>query len=311
MLKLPTSGISRSVVVHNCDLSIVCDWIEACVIFDEKEVSTTDVVDVLLEDDVYDEQDFAREFLSIVWEELRRRAKLVSSPIGLQIQAQRVTCGDDWTADPAYSYCLALSLASAFPDWKDAFGHDYTQQGALFEDLTVEALEKLFPLWKVHKTGWSPKQPAKLAGVVDDVVQKLYEVRGAEIARWLGTAANEEGLDVLLYREFPDTIAGFPLFLLQCASGTLWEDKLNAPNLGVWKNIVSFASVPVKALAIPHALDADVLRQACVKVQGPLFDRYRLLGARTAGAAWPSEALQERLWDWMWPRVTALPRVDW
>jgi hypothetical protein len=307
MLSLPDEGTRRSVGSHNSDLLLICDWAEACVLFDQKEISTTDVVDMLVEDAIYESQDYAREFVADVWNELRRRASLFESPTNLRVDGERLVCDDDWTADPAYGFCLTLSLAKGFPQWAAAYGADYTEQGALFEMLTVEALESLMPQWKVYKTGWSAAAKNKLAAVVEEVVKRLYEVRGAEIDQWLATSANEAGLDVILYRDFKDLSAGFPLFMLQCASGRDWEEKLESPNLGTWRNIVSFASKPIKAFSMPYCITATELRQTAMKVQGPLFDRYRIFGARMGGASWPSANLEEELLAWTWPRVSALP----
>ena len=310
MLSLPTAGVRRSVEAHNSDLFAFCDWVEACVLFDEKELSTTDIVDLMLEEEIYASQDFAREFIADVWGEIRRRASLFSSPTNVRVDGERVVCDADWTADPAYAFCLALSLAKGFPDWAAAYGADYTEQGELFERLTVESLEALMPHWKVFRTGWSVTQKNKLAAVVKDLVQRIFEVSGAEVDNWLATSANEAGLDLVLYREFRDATAGIPLFLFQCASGLNWEDKLEEPNLGAWQNIISFASKPTKALSMPFCIAGIELRHAAMKIQGPLFDRYRILGARSNPGSWPSASLEEKLLDWIWPRVSALPRAS-
>jgi hypothetical protein len=310
VLSLPTHGARRSEEKHNSDLLLMVDWVEACVLFDQLEVSTTDVVDDLIEEEIYDSQDYAREFVANIWDELRRRSALFHSPTNLRVEGERLMCDADWTADPAYGFCLVLSLAKAFPDWAAAYGADYTEQGELFETLTVEALEALMPNWNVYKTGWSSTASNKLASVVEEVVKRLYEVRGAEIEEWLKTSANEAGLDVILYREFKDVSAGIPVFMLQCASGRNWDEKLESPNLGTWRNIVSFASMPIKAFSMPFCITATELRHTAIKIQGPLFDRFRIFGARAPTAAWPSDALQEKLLDWSWPRISALPVVS-
>ena len=54
MLELPTSGVARSVNVHNSNLLFFCDWLEANTLFLEDRLSFSDVIDLLLEDELYD-----------------------------------------------------------------------------------------------------------------------------------------------------------------------------------------------------------------------------------------------------------------
>ena len=74
MLSIPTKGISRSVNVHNVDLDVFCDWIEASALFrNGDEVTKSDTVDALRDGEIYESQDFAWEIVSDGWNELRRR----------------------------------------------------------------------------------------------------------------------------------------------------------------------------------------------------------------------------------------------
>jgi len=84
MLVIPTVGFARSIHAHNVDLSIFCDWIEGGIIFGEDdELSTTDLVDTLIDGLVYAEQDFAREMIANGWNELERRQRWmgIGSPV--------------------------------------------------------------------------------------------------------------------------------------------------------------------------------------------------------------------------------------
>ncbi len=148
-----------------------------------------------------------------------------------------------WQGTPAHSFYLILSFAKWYKKWAEQFGSDYTEQGALFEELTKEALEKLLPGWNIYPTGWTRTRTKKLADVVEDVASQLGESKG-EIVPWSSPMANDAGLDLLCYRPFPDNRVGIPVYLLQCASGRDWEGKLHTPNLRIWTKIVNFTADP-------------------------------------------------------------------
>jgi hypothetical protein len=56
MMRLPDSGIIKSVKKHRCRLDRFSDWVEANILFEEDSLSITDVVDVLCTNTVYSSQ---------------------------------------------------------------------------------------------------------------------------------------------------------------------------------------------------------------------------------------------------------------
>lgn len=307
MLKIPTKGISRSVTTHNVDLDVLCDWIEGSIIFAEDGLSSTDIVDALCEDHIYDDQDLADEMISNAWMELRRRAKCVGDGAAFLISGRRIKRQyTSWQDTPAHSFCLILSFAKWYKKWAEQFGSDYTEQGALFEELTKEALEKLFSGWNIHPTGWTRTRTNKLPAVVEDVANQLGEAKG-KIEPWSSPTANEAGLDLLCYRPFPDNRVGVPVYLLQCASGRDWEGKLHTPNLRIWTKIVEFTTEPKKAFSTPFAFLEDEFRKNSNLVNGLLLDRYRLLSVVGSEGEWLSAGLKAQLISWCEPRVSKLP----
>ena len=274
MLGLPTVGMHPSVERHNVDFSSLCDWIEASVLFENEtdELSATEVLDVLTETGVYVSQDFAWQIVSSAWGELSRRLSWIggATPIAVtRLSLRRLT---NWRDAPAHSFCLALSLAKPYREWARQFGADYNQQGELFERLTKEAMEKLFPDWIIHATGWSRTRAVSLNRVVREIVNLLREALG-DVQRWTRNSANEAGLDLLCYRPFHDGRIGIPVYLMQCASGGNWEGKLHTPNLRIWKKIVLFAADPKKAFAMPFArVDEDFIRECNLVVSHVAID---------------------------------------
>ena len=133
MIKLPKKGVFRSVSVHNSRLDVLCDWVEGSALFDREEISTTDVVDTLIEGQIYDDQDFASPMVESVWTEIRRRQRWLDAGTPFLINHQSIKLQrNSWKDVPGYSFCLLLAYADWYHDWAGQFGSDYTEQGELF-----------------------------------------------------------------------------------------------------------------------------------------------------------------------------------
>lgn len=307
MLAIPTKGIYRSTNSHNVQLDVLCDWIEGSLLFVDDRLSSTDIVDALCEEQIYSRQEMAWQIVENAWTEMRRRQSCIGDGSPFSITSSFIKRGRRWEEAPAYSFCVLLSFAKWYRTWANQFGRDYTEQGALFEDLTKESLERQFADWKIHPTGWTRSRPARLDNIVQQVASLLGESKGT-VERWTSPSAKEAGLDLLCYRPFPDRRAGVPVFLMQCASGCDWEGKLHIPRLEIWNRIVEFTAKPKKAFATPFALlDNDFVRN-CNLVDGLLIDRYRLLAVGGLDENWLSPQLRNRLITWARQRVLALPR---
>lgn len=311
MLATPTVSFGRSIRSHNVALDVLADWTEASALFVVDEVSQSDVVDALHEEQIYEHPGSdptrvaAIDRVSDAWVEVERRLRHLGQGSPLQVVGNRLIRTREWSETPDYAFCLLLSYAKWNREWW-TFGSDYTEQGELFERLTLESMRKQFVGWEIHQTGWSRTHTKKLAAVVAEVAGKLGESLG-QLDRWTRDTANEAGLDLLCYRPFSDGRVGVPVFLMQCASGHHKEAKFSTPNPQVWEKIIVWASKPKKAFATPFSfLDADFIRNAGL-VNGLLLDRYRLLIPYSASANWLSNQLSNDLTDWLRPRIQQLP----
>ena len=160
-----------------------------------------------------------------------------------------------------------------------------------------------------YQTGWSRTNTVELADVVDEVVDRLGEMKG-QLGSWATKKAKEAGLDLLCYRPFADQRVGVPVYLTQCASGRHWESKLKTPDLELWEKIVVFAAKPRTAFSTPFALLDDEFLRNCNLHNGMLLDRYRVLAAARSHDSWVSQPLAERIVNWAEPRIDSLPRID-
>jgi hypothetical protein len=308
MLRLPTKGFSRSINVHNSRLDVACDWLEGSVLFAEDRISTTDVIDVLIEEQMYDDQDFASEFVDNIWSELKRREKLLGSGSPFVIASAKIKRKYSWNEAIAHSFCLIVSLLPYYPKLAEQFGNDYTEQGELFELLTKESLEKQFSGWIIFSTGWTRTNAKKIGNIVQEVSDRLGEIKG-DWEQWINSDANEAGLDLLCYRPFFDKRVGIPVYLLQCASGQDWSKKQHTPNIDLWEKLVLFAAKPQKAFAIPYVvLDYD-FRKYCNLVRGMFLDRYRILTPTNDNINWISQTLNSKITKWLKPRISKLKSI--
>ena len=308
MLDLPTSGFARSVTKHNVKLVAVCDWVEASVLFGDRDVSQTDVVDVLQENNIYDDQDSAREMLADAWIEMRHRSESLGDGSPFDVQTGRVVQSKKWRIVTAYSFCLMLAIRQWYPGWaKMHFDVNYTVQGSLFEEITDECLTRLG--WSTFRTGWSPDTPENIRQVVADVAEYINEreIPGG-LDRWISSNANDEGLDVVCTDPFYDGLGGYPIFFLQCASGLNWPSKLHTPDPCVWSKVIDFTTTPQRGFAMPFALDEAEFRQYAGRVKGMMLDRFRLSSPAYDGEiGWVSSPLRRRLLAWLTPKVKKLP----
>lgn len=314
MLGLPEKGISRSVTKHNSDLSIVCDWIEASLLFSESVISKTDVMDSLLENELYESQDFALEFIDQVWSAIRLRMESLNGTLGLEWSSNRLqrTSGE-WEDFPAYAFCLALSCASyIYPRWAAKCRFDYTTQGSLFERIAHRSFSMMLPSWKVIRVGWAPDNPVRLKTAINGIISNLNEIANAEIDLHVDDNANELGLDLLAFYSFGDAHSSAPSIMIQCASGKDWSTKRHTPDLSIWNKIVNFNSQPVKGFAIPYSFtDSQAFRKAATGVNGVFMDRYRLLNpTQSKEFIWEDSSLNNDLITWVRPHVNELPHID-
>jgi hypothetical protein len=312
MLRLPREGFSLSVLAHNVSLDALIEWIEGSITFVDRVVTQTDVVDILTEEEIYRNQDLARELLEIAWEELARREKVLGSYGPYLVERQRIRRRLEWPSTPAYSFCLLLALQVRYRDELNAvFPPDYNTQGILFERLTLAAL--MGRGMAVHSTAWSKVASTSIRERVADLAEHLGErTIDSAIEHWAEAHIKDGGLDVACHLPFPDGWGGRPLYLVQCASGENWKTKKATPKVALWEKLIDFTTRPLRGIAMPFALLEDEFRrEANDDLLALLLDRHRL-GALPVGdpSTWPDVALRDDLNAWMRPRAEALPRAD-
>lgn len=292
MLVKPDKGFIPSANVHRSNNSIVCDWIEASIIFDDGSLSKFEIADTLIDLMVYSDSnpDFALEYVDNLFGELDFRKESMGDSYPFYRDGNIIKAKDNWNKFIEYTFCLLISLLPNYDSWRKTFDPDYGWQGDLFEVITVFCLEKILPEWEIRRYGWSRDHATPLGELLPKISRLLCEKRG-DSDYWAGKHANDAGLDVLCVRTFPDQRSGFFSLLVQCASGANWIDKLRDPNLSKWGKYIDFACKPYKGISIPYILDKVKYRRKVNESEGLLFDRLRLfsngvnpIGKEIAGA---------------------------
>ena len=308
MLQVPAKGSARSESKHNCNLGIHADWVEASVLFSVDTVSRSDIVDALMEGQIYSEQNFASEWAGLILAELGRRNGLLGSGAASTREGNRIRRIHAWTDRRAYAFCICLAITPLYRRAiEKSLGKKYAEQGALFERLCAESFQASD--WTVEPVAWS----RSAANSIEDKLVALTTAIGepviaGAVGKWTAQRAKDAGLDLVAWLPYPDGWGGRPICLIQCASGEDWEDKLHTPNLETWKKLVDFTTKPLKGLAMPFAPDADTFRlKSNTDLLMLLIDRHRLL-TPTAGATWTlSASLAKDLKVWTEARVKVLP----
>jgi len=311
MIEVPRVGFRPSLSQSNVCSNALGDWLEGIVLFDQKEVTKSDIVDILIDQQICpgSAQELAHEVADDGWNELRRRKSWGGLPDSFSIAANRLEDDADWADHPIRSFLLLLSLLRIFPDWARE-NRDSVNQGNLFEEVVESICPALLPGWDVFRAGWSPGDAKDVAAIVDELRGRIHVKGALDLSQWHPPNAKDAGLDIVCYRSFRDPREALPVYFLQCASGKNWRDKLDTPNPDLWQKLMDSAVRPSTGIAAPFVVQDHELRIAALTGQITVFDRLRLLSASVCYGVQLSGKLEKRLVEWMQPRIATLPTAD-
>lgn len=309
MIQLPESGFRRSVTKSNINPNALADWLEAVVLFEGEPVSKSDVVDVLVEYDVCPDgaQDLAHLIADSGWHELQKRKDWGGLPASFTIGSTRIEDVIEWEDDPIRSFFLLLSILRIFPDW--AKGQvDHVAQGNLFEKVVETICPAMLPGWHVFRAGWSPEDAQDIPAIITELSNRINVKGAVDPYEYVAPDARDAGLDIVCYRPFGDTREALPVYLLQCASGKNWRQKVHTPNAHVWQKLLDSAVQPSTGIAAPFVIDTPEMKRAALEGQITILDRIRMLRAASDAEVTLSDDTLAEVIDWLAPRIEALPR---
>ncbi len=310
MLEIPQRGFRRSSATPNVDNNVLADWLEANILFEPPEVGKGDVVDMLVEYQICpdERQDIAHEIAAAGWNELVRRRRSGGLPPSVSINEMRVAMENSWKETPIWSFFVLLSTLRNYPEW--ARQHEsHVVQGDLFERVVEALCPAMLPGWTTYRAGWSPNGAKSIHEIVEDLCERLYVAGAQDLDAWITTGGGDGGLDIVCYRRFQDEREALPMFFLQCASGKNWRTKVDTPDGKYWQKLLNSAVEPATGIVAPFVIEDKELRMAGLKGQVVVFDRLRVMSAACAATVTLDEDFLGELFDWMEPRVGALPRT--
>lgn len=213
--------------------------------------------------------------------EVQRRKQLLGSMYPFNTDGNRITYRQSDTL--VYEFCLAVSLA------KSLSVGDYASLPVAFERLVRDALICfLGPGADGVRTGWPSDEHEDRPTGFRDVMHILHGKTGEFCWRPMpGLPQNpshidtkDEGLDVVVWKEVPDTRAGKLILLGQCACGGNYGSKLNdieanLATLSRWMNPVCWAP-PTRVFCTPRHISNEFEFQRINQVAGLTLDRIRL-----------------------------------
>jgi hypothetical protein len=257
----------------------------------------------MLATQITNDSDLCWMFIDNAFKRLKQRHKSIAAASPIEFGRDSASLGSK-RPHTALRFCAMLALGDFFKDMRVLFA-PHSMRGYLFERLAENALQELFPRWKTVRTGWAPNHPASMDTLVQVMAEELQEGKGKP-EYWSPRHAKDEGLDLCCYYPFEDMHAGYPVYLIQCATGIHWREKIEKPNVENWKKYVDFTCSPRKGFIIPFALTKRDFRTHCNGINGPLLDRYRLLSFDTPEKDWLPTDLADELESWLAPRIDSL-----
>lgn len=206
---------------------------------------------------------------------------------------------------PSAAYLFQLLVSLDITDDHD----DGTTVYKLFEELSAAAAGRyLGDSGTAVVFGWPRKDlPAGFRDAVTRLVDLLREGKACGDREGFNQS-NDDGLDVVAWRDFPDRRPSKLILFGQCAVGRRWQEKAHElrPNSWCKRNFAgTIALDPIPAFFVPRALSEKDANDA--GVDQLLLDRCRIssLCSRTL-----DDPLEQRLQDWIETSLRPGPNGD-
>ena len=252
----------------------LADWLEIyALISPDKNSSRGDLESVLRTASLLEGEDAIEKKCLEVFREIEDRKKAAGHGYPFRLEGS-VLRTSDWTEYPAYVFCLCLSYfgcnesqgSKSFPRrWFEHIARDAAQHY-----IGGEAVRFGSPRLKAEL-------PTKFEGAIGEICRKLKEGEGYKNGGLSGR--KDDGVDVVVWKHFPDELPGKLILFGNCASEADWEGSKRTeltPEAfcSDWMIDPPRCQI-VKSLFIPHRVEAKRflphLRRA-----GIIFDRCRI-----------------------------------
>jgi len=202
--------------------------------------------------------------------ELNKRVVASGSNYPFTFSGTLLRVKNDWHSFTPYTFCLLLSYCDDRTKKVKGFRHE-----VMFEHLSCLAAKRYLG-GEVLRFG-SPRDtlPRGFRDALMNICTAVGEWSFIRGVRWLRN--QDDGLDLVAWKHFPDHQIGKLILFGHCASGDNWDGKINElqPNDFCSKWLGGDKSPIVKAFFIPHRLSPDVFEDRAISAK-LFFDRCRI-----------------------------------
>jgi hypothetical protein len=265
MLELPNSPI---------DPILLSDWLELqALISPDGNASRGDLESALrvaglfeLDDDERLEQQTIE-----VFGELEQRSKAAREAYPFTVNYGVLQTHSNWEGIPAYIFCLCLSYFGWIPNPTNSIN-----PRKLFEQISCAAAKGYLQGDVVGFGAPRTELPPSFPEAVSELCKRLEEGDGYSGEPLLNR--QDDRVDLVAWKNFPDKLPGKIVMFGQCASGKHWRDKLAEmwPESfwGQWM-ARSHVSPLVRSFFVPYRIERAWWRYAS-GYAGVVFDRCRI-----------------------------------
>jgi len=251
----------------------LADWCElSALLADDRAFSFGDLERALNRAAVFRNQEDVEQKLAEVAFELESRVMAAGDGYAFTFDGYNIElrpAEDDYYP---YLFCLCLSYFG----WEQPAGAGVFP-ARMFERLSSVAARRFVQGESIRFA--APREgdvPPDFRGAVDYICQRLGEGIGLQPTD--EPVGQDDTLDIVAWRDFPDKLPGKLLLFGQCAAGGNWEEKISdlQPRdfCDAWMQQAP-SSTLLKALFIPHRVESEKWRLRSIKAK-LIFDRCRI-----------------------------------
>lgn len=264
MLPLPTRPTDELDLADWCELNAL--------LAEDRTFSFGDLERVLNQAAIFNNQEDLEEKISEVAFELEARALAAGDAYAFTFDGHTVELRANENDYYPYLFCLCLSYFG----WEQPAGAT-TFPARMFERLSSVAARRFVQGEAIRFA--APREgpvPAPFREAVDYLCHRFGE--GMGLQQTGEPVGQDDTLDIVAWRDFPDRLSGKLLLFGQCAAGGNWEEKISdlQPRdfCDAWMEQAP-SSTLLKALFIPHRIESEKWRLRTIKAK-LIFDRCRI-----------------------------------
>ncbi len=230
-----------------------------------------------LEDDGFFQDERIDEMCGEVFDELNHRAKSAehSYPFEVDGSVLELKSKSTWEDYAAYVFCLCLSYFGS------PGGEGTNIPRRLFEDMSKFAAQKFVGGDAVKMSPPREELPSSFSDAINELCIRIGEGDGYKEQEDSPLRPQDDRVDIVAWRHFPDNLPSKLILFGQCASNKHWagwRSKLSDLDpdafCDLWM-LSRLTTTPLKSFFVPHRINGGRWTYAA-KYAGILFDRCRI-----------------------------------